>query len=86
MKTVGDADGNHAALTVVLPSILDFERRAIEDHGGELEVEPALVEIRVALASSHSRRTINYTFVYTHRQAHWQAIKAVPSPTGIVVA
>ena len=65
VQTVGDANGDHASLKVVLPAIFDFKCQAIEDERRKFESNPRSSRLASLLASCHSKRTVEYTSVYT---------------------
>jgi len=48
--SVGDADGHYTQLTVILAVVDPLKRGTAEDQRGELEVESAFGEIRIALS------------------------------------
>ena len=69
MYVVGNANRDNPAFAVVPSPILDFERWTVEDERREREIEACSCRLASFFASSHSKRTIEYTYVYTDVQA-----------------
>jgi hypothetical protein len=46
---VGNSDRDHSALALVPSAIFNLDRRALEDQGGEREIESSILQVRLAL-------------------------------------